>query len=59
MNQFSHMGQYQREEAELAQKHTVPHAVRPSTKLLTNSRQTGVEVLDQSGLDHFIRERQL
>lgn len=43
----------------LSKSPTVPHAICPSTKLLTNARQTGIEVLDQSGLNHFIRERQL
>lgn len=41
------------------QSHSVPHAVCPSTKLLANAGETGIEVLDQSRLDHLIRERQL
>lgn len=38
--------------------HTVPHTVRPRTEFLANAGQTGIKVLDQSGLNHFIRERQ-
>lgn len=34
----------------------LPHAVSPSTELLTDTRQAGIEVLGQSRLDHFISE---
>lgn len=37
----------------------IPHAVCSSTKFLANARETGIKVLNQSGLYHFIRERQL
>ncbi|TNN57207.1 hypothetical protein EYF80_032541 [Liparis tanakae] len=41
------------------QASAVPHAVRPGAELLADARQTGIEVLHQSGLDHLVRERQL
>lgn len=64
-NQMTCFGQYQCVYSLLSRglnpskTHTVPHAICPSAKLLTNARETSIKVLDQSGLDHFIRERQL
>lgn len=56
---MSYLDHYSNIQSRRPNSYTVPHTVRSRAKLLANAGETSIKVLDKSGLNHFIRERQL